>query len=47
VAGGLQSAPFRNAVGAFHLTNPIARASRTMAECAELAAGHNPAVAAE
>jgi NADH-quinone oxidoreductase subunit G len=47
VAGALQSAPFRNAVGAFHLTNPIARASRTMAECAELAAGHNPAVAAE
>ncbi|MBK8841212.1 MAG: NADH-quinone oxidoreductase subunit NuoG [Hyphomonadaceae bacterium] len=29
----------------FHLTNPIARASRTMAECAELAAGTNPAAA--
>jgi NADH-quinone oxidoreductase subunit G len=29
---------FTYAVGAFHLTNPIARASRTMAECAELAA---------
>ena len=46
-AGALQSAPFRSAIAAFHLTNPIARASRTMAECAELAAGVNPAVAAE
>ena len=46
-AAALQSTPFRNAVAAFHLTNPIARASRTMAECAELAAGVNPAVAAE
>ncbi|MEZ6031275.1 MAG: molybdopterin-dependent oxidoreductase [Hyphomonadaceae bacterium] len=47
VGGPMQSAPFRSAVTAFHLTNPIARASRTMAECAELAAGLNPAVAAE
>jgi NADH-quinone oxidoreductase subunit G len=46
-AGAMQSTPFRSAVTTFHLTNPIARASRTMAECAELAAGHNPAVAAE
>ena len=46
-AGTLQSAPFISPVSAFHLTNPIARASRTMAECAELAAGHAPAVAAE
>ena len=46
-AGAMQSAPFRTAVTAFHLTNPIARASRTMAECAELAAGVTPAVAAE
>ncbi len=46
-AGAMQSAPFRTSVGAFHLTNPIARASRTMAECAELVAGASPAVAAE
>ena len=46
-AGQLQSAPFKTPIQAFHLTNPIARASRTMAECAELAAGVNPAVAAE
>ncbi len=46
-AGAMQSSPFRTAVAAFHLTNPIARASRTMAKCAELAAGVSPAVAAE
>ncbi len=47
VAGQLQPAGFAAPIRAFHLTNPIARASRTMAECAELAAGVNPAVAAE
>ena len=46
-AGSLQSAAFTTPIKAFHLTNPIARASRTMAECAELAAGVTPAVAAE
>jgi NADH-quinone oxidoreductase subunit G len=46
-AGQMQSAPFETPIRAFHLTNPIARASRTMAECAELAAGANRAVAAE
>jgi NADH-quinone oxidoreductase subunit G len=46
-AGQLQSAGFMTPIKAFHLTNPIARASRTMAECAELAAGVKPAVAAE
>jgi NADH-quinone oxidoreductase subunit G len=46
-AGQMQWAPFVTPIKAFHLTNPIARASRTMAECAELAAGVNPAVAAE
>jgi NADH-quinone oxidoreductase subunit G len=46
-AGSLNSAAFATPIKAFHLTNPIARASRTMAECAELAAGVNPAVAAE
>jgi NADH-quinone oxidoreductase subunit G len=38
-AGALRSAPIVSTLGAFHLTNPIARASKTMAECAELAAG--------
>jgi NADH-quinone oxidoreductase subunit G len=47
IAGELQSTAFTSPIRAFHLTNPIARASRTMAECAELAAGMNPAVAAE
>ena len=44
-AGALGTEAFKAAVTAFHLTNPIARASRTMAECAELAA--RPAAAAE
>jgi len=35
--GELSDAPFRSVVEAFHLTNPIARASVTMAECAALA----------
>ncbi len=47
VAGSLQPAPIRSTLGAFHLTNPIARASKTMAECAELAMGRAPALAAE
>jgi NADH-quinone oxidoreductase subunit G len=46
-AAQLQAAAFATPIKAFHLTNPIARASRTMAECAELAAGANRAVAAE
>ncbi len=46
-AGAVQAGPFVSTVKAFHLTNAIARASRTMAECAELAAGHPAAVAAE
>jgi NADH-quinone oxidoreductase subunit G len=32
-------APYRSPVTAFHLTNPIARASVTMAECASLVSG--------
>jgi NADH-quinone oxidoreductase subunit G len=32
-------APYRSPVTAFHLTNPIARASVTMAECATLVSG--------
>jgi NADH-quinone oxidoreductase subunit G len=46
-AGQMNSAAFTTPIRAFHLTNPIARASRTMAECAELVAGVSPAVAAE
>jgi NADH-quinone oxidoreductase subunit G len=45
--GSLEPYGFRNAVAVFHLTNAIARASRTMAECAELAAGSVTSVAAE
>jgi NADH-quinone oxidoreductase subunit G len=37
--GAASDAPFASAVQAFHLTNPIARASVTMAECAALASG--------
>ena len=37
--GELTDAPFASAVAAFYLTNAIARASVTMAECAALASG--------
>ena len=37
--GDLSDAPFVSAVTDFYLTNPIARASVTMAECAALASG--------
>jgi NADH-quinone oxidoreductase subunit G len=37
--GDFSDAPFASPVKAFHLTNPIARASVTMAECASLASG--------
>ncbi len=37
--GELDSAPFESPVKTFHLTNPIARASVTMAECAAQASG--------
>jgi len=37
-AGALSEAPLASPIKAFHLTNPIARASVTMAECAALAA---------
>ncbi|HRD29789.1 MAG TPA: molybdopterin-dependent oxidoreductase, partial [Caulobacter sp.] len=37
--GKVSDEPFAGAVTAFHLTNPIARASVTMAECAALASG--------
>ena len=38
-AGELSGAPLTSPITAFHLTNPIARASVTMAECAALVAG--------
>jgi NADH-quinone oxidoreductase subunit G len=38
-AGVLTDAPLASPIRAFHLTNPVARASVTMAECAALAAG--------
>jgi NADH-quinone oxidoreductase subunit G len=37
--GKFDDAPLATRISAFHLTNPIARASPTMAECAALAAG--------
>ena len=38
-AGEVSDAPFASPIKSFHLTNPIARASVTMAECAQLAVG--------
>ncbi|HEY3799598.1 MAG TPA: NADH-quinone oxidoreductase subunit NuoG [Caulobacteraceae bacterium] len=38
-AGDLSDAPLASPIKAFHLTNPIARASVTMAECAALVSG--------
>ncbi|HJV42474.1 NADH-quinone oxidoreductase subunit NuoG [Caulobacter sp.] len=37
--GELSDAPFESPIKAFHLTNPVARASVTMAECAAVASG--------
>ena len=39
VAGSLSNAPLVSPIGPFYLTNPIARASVTMAECAALSSG--------
>ncbi len=39
LGGGVDSAPFVSPVADFYLTNPIARASRVMAECSALAHG--------
>ncbi|MDD3836586.1 MAG: hypothetical protein PHG43_01965, partial [Phenylobacterium sp.] len=43
----LSDAPFASPITAFHLTNPIARASVTMAECAALASSSAAKIAAE
>ena len=37
--GEVSDAPFESPIKAFHLTNPVARASVTMAECAAVASG--------
>ncbi|HRE43291.1 MAG TPA: NADH-quinone oxidoreductase subunit NuoG [Terricaulis sp.] len=46
-AGALSEAAFKSPVTDFYLTNPIARASKTMAECSKLKAGASHKVAAE
>jgi NADH-quinone oxidoreductase subunit G len=46
-AGSLSGAPFKPVIGDFYLTNPIARASKTMAECSALATALDTPVAAE
>ena len=43
----LGSEPFARAIEDFYLSNPVARASRTMAECSALATSLDTAVAAE
>ena len=45
--GTPDKAPFRSPVSDFYLTNPIARASATMAECSGLARGARALTAAE
>jgi NADH-quinone oxidoreductase subunit G len=45
--GQVSNEPFRSPVTDFYLTNPIARASKTMAECSRLRAGAGAKVAAE
>ena len=39
--GAMDSAPFASAVSDYYLTNPIARASKTMAECSATMSGAN------
>ena len=41
LGGAVDKAPFAPAVDDFYLTNPIARASRIMAECSALAQGRS------
>jgi NADH-quinone oxidoreductase subunit G len=45
--GALSDAAFVSPVGDFYLTNPIARASVTMAECSALAVSRRAPLAAE
>jgi len=46
-SGSLGNEPFKRTIADFYLTNPIARASRTMAECSALATSLDTAMAAE
>jgi NADH-quinone oxidoreductase subunit G len=45
--GALEKAAFGSAIDDFYFTNPIARASVTMAECSAIAEGHGALTAAE
>jgi NADH-quinone oxidoreductase subunit G len=45
--GALEKAAFGSAIDDFYFTNPIARASITMAECSAIAEGHGALTAAE
>jgi NADH-quinone oxidoreductase subunit G len=45
LGGQADKAPFRSTVTDFYLTNPVARASATMAECSALASGRMAAAA--
>jgi NADH-quinone oxidoreductase subunit G len=44
-AGQTDGRPFVGVIADFHLTNPIARASKTMATCSRLRAGQLAAAA--
>ncbi|HET9230677.1 MAG TPA: hypothetical protein VFO00_05285, partial [Vitreimonas sp.] len=46
-ADGTAKEPLRSPMADFYLTNPIARASKTMAECSRLRASSAHKVAAE
>lgn len=47
VSGHADSAPIKNIIDDYYLTNPISRASPTMAKCSVLRLGQNQKVAAE
>ncbi len=47
VSGHADSAPIKNIIDDYYLTNPISRASPTMAKCSALRLGQNQKVAAE
>ena len=46
-SGSIDKAPFRSSVEDYYFTNPIARASAVMAECAAIAGGRSTMTAAE
>jgi NADH-quinone oxidoreductase subunit G len=45
IGGAIEPVPFLPAIADFYLTNPIARASKVMAECSALAHGARQAAA--